>query len=118
MSEGDPLRSGPNQDAYGRHQLEVDPMFKKILIAAAALTAMAFGASQADAHGYGYGYGYGYNNYSYSNYGYGHHNNYYSYTQYQPSCYTQSRPITIRVWDEYYCEYVFKTVYRAYQVCN
>ena len=87
-------------------------MFKKILIAA-ALTAMAFGASQADAHGYGYGY----NNYSYNNYSYGHRNSYYSYTQYQPSCYTQSRPITIRVWDEYYCEYVFKTVYRDYKVC-
>jgi hypothetical protein len=86
-------------------------MFKQTLITAAALTAMAFGASQADAHGYGYSYN---NNYSYD---YGHRNSYYSYTQYQPSCYTQSRPITIRVWDEYYCEYVFKTVYRDYNVC-
>jgi len=29
-----------------------------------------------------------------------------------------SRPVTIRVWDDYSCEYVFRTVYRDYQVCN
>jgi hypothetical protein len=86
-------------------------MFKKTLIAALALSALALGASQADAHGYGYGYGYG------NGYGY-HHSHYNSYSYNQPSCYTQSRPETIRVWDDYSCEYIFRTVYRDYQVCD
>jgi hypothetical protein len=83
-------------------------MFKKTLIAA-ALSTLALGATTADAHGYGDSYGYGY--------GYGHHSEYTSYS-YQPSCYTESRPLTIRVWDDYSCEYVFKTIYRDYNVCN
>ena len=29
-----------------------------------------------------------------------------------------SRPLTIRVWDDYSCEYIFRTVYRDYQDCN
>ena len=82
-------------------------MFKKTLIAAAALSTLALGATTADAHGYGNSYGYGY----------GHHSEYTSYS-YQPSCYTESRPMTIRVWDDYSCEYVFKTIYRDYNVCN
>jgi hypothetical protein len=82
-------------------------MFKKTLIAAAALSTLALGATTADAHGYGDSYGYGY----------GHHSEYTSYS-YQPSCYTESRPLTIRVWDDYSCEYVFKTIYRDYNVCN
>ena len=82
-------------------------MFKKTLIAAAALSTLALGATTADAHGYGNSYGYGY----------GHHSEYTSYS-YQPSCYTESRPLTIRVWDDYSCEYVFKTIYRDYNVCN
>jgi hypothetical protein len=86
-------------------------MFKKTLIAAVALSALALGASQAEAHGYGYGYGYG------NGYGY-HHSHYNSYSYYQPSCDTQSRPVTIRVWDDYSCEYIFRTVYRDYQVCG
>ena len=81
-------------------------MFKKTLIAA-ALSTLALGATTADAHGYGDSYGYGY----------GHHSEYTSYS-YQPSCYTESRPLTIRVWDDYSCEYVFKTIYRDYNVCN
>jgi hypothetical protein len=88
-------------------------MFKKTLIAAVALSALALGASQADAHGYGYGYGgygHGYGGYGY---GYGYHH-----THYQSSCYAESRPVTIRVWDDYSCEYVFRTVYRSYQVCD
>jgi predicted GNAT superfamily acetyltransferase len=82
-------------------------MFKKTLIAAAALSTLALGATTADAHGYGNSYGYGY----------GHHSEYTSYS-YQPSCYTESRPLTIRVWDDYSCEYVFKTIDRDYNVCN
>ena len=37
-------------------------MFKKILLSAAALSALVLGASQAEA-GYGYGYGYSYKHY-------------------------------------------------------
>ena len=81
-------------------------MFKKTLIAA-ALSTLALGATTADAHGYGDSYGYGY----------GHHSEYTSYS-YQPSCYTESRPLTIRVLDDYSCEYVFKTIYRDYNVCK
>lgn len=78
-------------------------MFKQILLSAAALSAMAITTSQAEAH-YGYGYGHPhYSSYSYS---------------YQPSCYTEQRPVTFRVWDDYACEYVLRTVYRDYQVCN
>jgi hypothetical protein len=89
-------------------------MFKKILLTAAALSTLALGASAANA-GYGYGYGHGYG-YGYG-YGYGHHAHYADYS-YQPSCYTQSRPVVIRVWDDYSCEYTFRTVYRDYQVCD
>jgi hypothetical protein len=90
-------------------------MFKKTLIAAAALSTLVLGASAANAgyayggygHGYGYGYGHGYG------YGYGYHH-----TEYQPSCYSESRPVTIRVWDDYSCEYVFRTIFRSYQICE
>ena len=86
-------------------------MFKKILLTAAALSTLVLGASAANA-GYGisvsYGHGYGY--------GHGHHYNSYSY--YQPSCYTRPRPVTIRVWDDYSYEYIFRTVYRDYPVCD
>ena len=85
-------------------------MFKKILLTTAALSAMMFGASAANAH---------YNNYGY-NYGYSH--NYrtaysYSYDSYQPTCYYKSIPVTIRVWNDYYCEYTYKTVYRSVKSC-
>ena len=43
-------------------------MFKKILMTAAALSALTFGASAANAH---YNSGYGYANYGHSSYGYG-----------------------------------------------
>ena len=79
-------------------------MFKKILLTAAVLLTLVLGASAANA-GYGYGYGYG------------HHAHYTSYS-YQPSCYTQSRPVIIGVWDDYSCEYTYRTVYRDYQVCD
>ncbi len=78
-------------------------MFKKTLITVAALSTLALGATAANAHGYGYGYG--------------HHSEYTSYS-YQPSCYTESRPVTIQVWDDYSCEYAFKTIYRDYNVCQ
>jgi hypothetical protein len=60
--------------------------------------------SQAEA-GYGYGYGgYGYHyrpHYSYS----------YSY------CHYESRPVTIRVWDDYSYSYIYRTIYRSYKIC-
>ena len=30
---------------------------------------------------------------------------------------TESRPITIRVWDDYSYSYIYKTIYRSYKVC-
>jgi hypothetical protein len=84
-----------------RHQLEVTPMFKKILLSAAALSGLVLFASQAEA-GYGYGYGYGYS----------YHRPHYSYSYYQPHCYSVSRPVTIRIWDDYSYSYIFRTVYR------
>ncbi len=63
-------------------------MFKKILLAAAALSTLVLGASAANAgYGYGYGHGYGYG------YGYGYGHAHYTDYSYQPSCYTQSRPV-------------------------
>ena len=85
-------------------------MFKKILLTAAVLVPVVLGASAANA-GYGYGHGHGYG------YGYGHHAHYTSHS-YQPSCYMQSRPMIISVWDDYSCEYTYRTVYRDYQVCD
>jgi hypothetical protein len=43
---------------------------------------------------------------------------YQTYSYYQPHCYSVSRPVTIPVWDDYSGEYIFRTVYRDYQVCN
>ncbi|HEY8276469.1 MAG TPA: hypothetical protein VIG52_05670 [Methyloceanibacter sp.] len=81
-------------------------MFKKILLTIAALSAVMFGASAANAH---------YNN----GYGYGHSYNYRPayYSSYQPSCYYKSVPVTIRVWNDYYCQYTYKTVYRSVKSC-
>jgi hypothetical protein len=76
-------------------------MLKKILLSAAALTALALGASSAEA-GYGYGYG-----------GYGSYRPHYSYSY----CHYVSRPVTIRVWDDYSYSYYYKTIYRSYKVC-
>ena len=88
-------------------------MFKKILMTAAALSALTFGASAANAtYGYGYNHGYSYG-YSYRP-AYSHS---YSYSHYQPSCYYKSIPVTIRVWNDYYCQYTYKTVYRSVKSC-
>jgi hypothetical protein len=83
-------------------------MFKKTLIAAAALAAFAFAVPQAQAgyggHGHGHGYGHGHGHY-------GHHWNY-SYG----GCWV-SRPVTIRVWSDYAYGYIYKTIYRRINVC-
>jgi len=79
-------------------------MLKKILLSAVALSGLVLGVSQAEAgNGYGYG-GYGYHyrpHYSYS----------YSY------CHYESRPVTIRVWDDYSYSYIYRTIYRSYMIC-
>jgi hypothetical protein len=80
-------------------------MFKKTLIAAAALAAFALAMPQAQA-GYGYGYGHGHGH----GHGYGHWNSYYG------GCYV-SRPVTIRVWSDYAYGYIYKTVYRSINIC-
>jgi hypothetical protein len=85
-------------------------MFKTILLSAAALSGLVLFASQADAQGYGYSHGYGY--------GYKYRPVYRTYSYHKPHCYTATRPVTIRVWDDYSCEYSFRVVYRDYQVCS
>ena len=71
-------------------------MRKTLIALALAVTALTAGTSASEAHyrygGYGYGYGY-------SNYGY--HQTYY----YQPSCHY----VSYRVYDDYACEYVYRT---------
>lgn len=80
-------------------------MFKKTLIAAAALSALTLGASAANAgYSISIGYGGGYGGYSY------HHNNY-------GGCFTKTRPVTVRIWDDYAYDYVYRTVYRSFRVC-
>jgi len=64
-------------------------MFKKILLSAAALSGLFFFASQAEA---GYGYSYGYKHYK---------PHYRSYSYHKPHCYSVTKPVTIRVWDDY-----------------
>jgi hypothetical protein len=83
-------------------------MFKKTLIAGAALAALAFAMPQAQA-GYGYGHGHGHGH------GYGHHGHSYGWN-YGGGCWTQ-RPVRIRVWSDYAYGYVYKTVYRSLNVC-
>ena len=78
-------------------------MLKKTLIAAAALTAVALGAaSPASAHYQGC-----YNLSVYADYPS------YSYS----SCHYETRPVTLRIWDQYSYSYYFKTVYRDVRIC-
>jgi hypothetical protein len=81
-------------------------MFKKTLIAAAALSTLMLGASAANA-GYGISIGYGH----------GHHGHYSLNLYDYDSCYYVQRPVTIRVWDDYSYSYFLKTVYRSVRVC-
>jgi hypothetical protein len=80
-------------------------MFKKTLIAAAALAAFAFAVPQAQA-GYGYGYGHGH--------GHGHYGHHWDYSY--GGCWV-SRPVTIRIWSDYTYGYIYKTIYRRINVC-
>jgi hypothetical protein len=88
-------------------------MFKKTLIATAALATLAFGASAANA-GYGISIGYGHG------YGHGHGHGHYNYTldlsDYDDCSYVV-RPVTIKVWDDYSYSYYFKTIHRKVRVC-
>ena len=85
-------------------------MFKKTLIAAAALSTLALGATTADADGYGNSYGYGHNHHYSNSYSY-------DYTDYSPTCYYESQPVTLKIWDDYSYSYTFKTIYRQVKVC-
>jgi hypothetical protein len=78
-------------------------MFKKTLIAAAALSMLALGTSAANAHGH-HGYGHGFNFVL-------------DLSDYDGDCYYRSRPVTIKLWDDYSDSYYFKTVYRQVKVC-
>jgi hypothetical protein len=73
-------------------------MLKTTLIAAAALTAVAFAAPQAEAHGHG-------------------HNHHWSFAYYGGGCAYITRPVTIRVWSDYKHRYVYKTVYQDFPLC-
>jgi hypothetical protein len=90
-------------------------MFKKTLIATAALATLAFGASAANAgYGISIGYGHGYGH------GHGHGRGHYNYTldlsDYDDCSYVV-RPVTIKVWDDYSYSYYFKTIHRKVRVC-
>src|SRR5262245_23142349 len=80
--------------AGGYLDVEEDPAFRRCPV-----------RSRARRFSYGYGYGgYGYHyrpHYSYS----------YSY------CHYESRPVTIRVWDDYSYSYIYRTIYRSYKIC-
>jgi hypothetical protein len=89
-------------------------MFKKTLIAAAALSTLLLGASAANA-GYGISVGYGHGGYGHG-YGHGHYS--LQFTDYNSGCYVTTRPVTIRVWDDYSDGYFFKTIYRQVRVCD
>ena len=73
-------------------------MRKTLISLALAAAALTVGVSASEAHYGNYGYGYSY----------GYQQSYYAPTYY--SCHT----ITFRVYDEYSCEYV----YRTKEVCN
>jgi hypothetical protein len=84
-------------------------MLKKTLIAAAALFAIALGvASPASAH-----YNKHYNFSWYSGYPW----KSYAYTYNYHPCHYESRPVTLKIWDDYSYSYYFKTVYRDIKVC-
>jgi hypothetical protein len=79
-------------------------MLKKTLVAAAALTVMALGAASPAAAHYK-----------------GHHNfswyaGYPSWNSYS-SCHYETRPVTLKIWDQYSYGYHFKTVYRDVRIC-
>jgi hypothetical protein len=79
-------------------------MFKKTLIAAAALSMLALGATAANAGYHGH---------------HGHHFGYsFAFSDYHSDCYYASRPVTIRIWDDYSDSYYFKTVYRSVRICD
>lgn len=74
-------------------------MRKTLLTLAVAAAALTAGISASQAGGYGYD----------NDYDSGYTPSYHA-TYYQPSCHT----VTVRVYDEYSCEYV----YRTKEVCN
>ncbi len=88
-------------------------MLKTTLIAAAALSFMALGATQASAGSYGHGGGHSWNHGG----GYNHHRSHRNYSWNRPRCYYEARPVKIKLWSRYSYRYYFKTVYRDVRVC-
>ena len=84
-------------------EIRIKIMRKTLLALALAAAALTAGTSASQA---GYGHHYGYNSY---NYGYSYN---YQPTYYQPTYYCHT--VTVTVWDDYSCSYV----YRTKQVCN
>ena len=92
-------------------------MLKKTLIAAAALTIMALGAASPAAAHYNNGGNKHYNFSWYSGYPWWVNSYAFKTYNYQPSCHYETRPVTLKIWDEYSYSYYFKTVYRDVKVC-
>ena len=87
-------------------------MLKTTLIAAAALSFMALGATQASAGSYGHGGGHSWNH------GGGYNHSYRNYSWHRPRCHHETRPVKIKLWSRYSHHYHFKTVYRDVEVCH
>jgi hypothetical protein len=93
-------------------------MLKTTLIAAAALSFLALGATQASAGSYGHGWGHGWN-YSWNHGGgYNHRRSHRNYSWNRPRCHYVNRPIKIKLWNHHSYRYYFKTVYRDVEVCD
>lgn len=92
-------------------------MFEKTLLAAAALSFMALGATSPAHATYGNGHHNKHRyNFSYNAYPWLNNYSYKSYV-YQPSCYYERRPVTLKLWDNYSYSFYFKTIYRDVKVC-
>ena len=91
-------------------------MLKTTLIAAAALSFLALGATQASAGSYGHGHGWGHS-WNHGG-GYNHRRSYRNYAWHRPRCHYESRPVRIKLWSRYSYRYYFKTVYRDVEVCD
>ncbi len=89
-------------------------MLKTTLIAAAALSFLALGATQASAGSYGgHGWSQGWNNGG----GYNHRRSHGNYSWHRPRCHYVNRPIKIKLWNHHSYHHYFKTVWRPVKVC-
>lgn len=86
-------------------------MLKTTLIAAAALSFLALGATQASAGSYSHGWGHG------GGHGGGYGNHHYKRHSWYSSCHYVKRPIKIKLWNHHSYHHYFKTVWRPVKVC-